>query len=121
MTGCAVLVITHWFDPTADFVVEELNRRNVPVLRFDTADFPHALGVTGRLGADGWSGALRAGKRSVALGEVGGIYFRRPTAFQFGGLPEAAAAWAHAEARSGLGGLLMSQQRWLNHPHRVGY
>jgi ATP-grasp ribosomal peptide maturase len=121
MTSCTVLVITHWFDPTADFVIEELNRRNVKVLRFDTADFPRALSATGRLGADGWSGTLQAGKRHVGLDEIGGIYFRRPTAFEFGGLPDAAAAWARAEARSGLGGLLMAQRRWLNHPHRVGY
>jgi ATP-grasp ribosomal peptide maturase len=121
MTGGTVLVITHWFDPTADFVVEELNRRHATVMRFDTADFPHALSVTGRLGADGWAGTLRAGERCVALDEVGGIYFRRPTTFGFGSLPGPAAEWARAEARSGLGGLLMAQRRWLNHPHRAGY
>jgi ATP-grasp ribosomal peptide maturase len=121
MIGKTVLVITHWFDPTADFVVEELNRRKVPVLRFDTADFPRDLRVTGRLGGDGWSGVLRTGKRYADMDTIGGIYFRRPTEFRFGELPEPAARWAHAEARSGLGGLLMTQQRWLNHPHRVGY
>jgi ATP-grasp ribosomal peptide maturase len=121
MSGRSVLIITHWFDPTADFVVTELNRRNVAVLRFDTADFPHRLCVTGRLDTEGWSGTLRAGERSLALNEVGGIYFRRPTAFRFGALPEPVAQWAHAEARAGLGGLLMAQRPWLNHPHRVGY
>jgi ATP-grasp ribosomal peptide maturase len=121
MTSHTVLVITQWFDPTADFVVEELNHRGIPVLRFDTAEFPHGMHVTGRLTTDGWSGTLRAGQRRVALKEVGGIYFRRPTAFQFGMMPEPEAEWAHAEARSGLGGLLMAQDRWLNHPHRIGY
>lgn len=57
----------------------------------------------------------------MALGEIGGIYFCRPTTFQFEAMPELVTAWAHAEARSGLGGLLMTQDRWLNHPHRVGY
>jgi hypothetical protein len=60
MTRRVVLVITHWFDPTADFVVEELNRRGVAVLRFDTADFPLRLSVTG------WSGTIRhAGARRL--------------------------------------------------------
>ncbi|WP_380280903.1 ATP-dependent carboxylate-amine ligase [Kitasatospora purpeofusca] len=40
-SGCGtVLVITGTFDPTADLVVEELNRRAVPVFRADTAWFP---------------------------------------------------------------------------------
>lgn len=91
------------------------------MLRFDTAEFPHTMCVTGRLAADGWSGTLRAGQRRVSLRAVGGIYFRRPTTFQFGTMPESEAEWAHAEARSGLGGLLMAQDRWLNHPHRIGY
>lgn len=119
--GRSILVITHWFDPTADFVIDELNRRNAAVLRFDTADFPHALRVTGELAADGWSGTLRAGRRYVSLPEITGIYFRRPTTFQFGAMPESVSVWAHAEARGGFGGLLMTHQRWLNHPHRVGY
>lgn len=120
MTG-TVLVITHWLDPTADHVVEELNRRRVPVFRFDAADFPRRLTVTGTLGTGGWAGSLRLGSRSADLGGVAGIYFRRPTAFTFGAIPEASAAWARAEARSGLGGLLMAQRPWLNHPRHIGY
>src|SRR5262249_59868535 len=98
MTGQVVLIITHWFDPSADCVVEELNDRNVAVLRFDTADFPRDLCVTGRLDGSGWSGALRVGKRCVAIDAIGGIYFRRPTEFRFGELPEPVTRWAHAEA-----------------------
>lgn len=121
MTGPVVLVITHWFDPTADFVVEELNRRGAPVFRFDAADFPGRLTVTGALGGDGWLGSLRLGGRTVALADIGGLYFRRPTAFSFGEMPTQAGAWARAEARCGLGGLLMAQRRWLNHPRHIGY
>jgi ATP-grasp ribosomal peptide maturase len=116
-----VLVVTHWFDPTADHVVEELGRRGVPVFRFDAADFPRRLVVTGTLDRNGWVGSLRLGGRVADLADVAGIYFRRPTAFSFGAMPEAAVAWARAEARSGLGGLLMAQRRWLNHPRHIGY
>jgi ATP-grasp ribosomal peptide maturase len=120
VTGPAVLVVTHWLDPTADFVVAELNRQEVRVLRFDTADFPLRLTVTGVL-SDGWTGTLRLGTRSAELTDISGIYYRRPTGFEFGPMPQAVADWARAEARGGLGGLLMAQQRWLNHPHRMGY
>lgn len=57
----------------------------------------------------------------MLLDDVTGIYFRRPTAFDFGSLPEATSEWARAEARIGLGGLLMTSGKWLNHPHRSGY
>lgn len=117
----AVIIVTHWFDPTADFVVEELNRRAVPLLRFDTADFPQRLMLNATLNSGRWDGALRLGDRSVALGDVGGIYFRRPTLFDFGALPEPISEWALAEARNGLSGLLMASNKWLNHPHHNGY
>ncbi|MBO0802111.1 MAG: ATP-grasp ribosomal peptide maturase [Nocardiopsaceae bacterium] len=121
MTGPVVLVVTHWFDPTADVVVGELGRRGAWVFRFDAADFPRRLRVTGTLGPDGWACALRLGSRHAELADVSGIYFRRPTSFSFGTLPEPDAAWAREEARAGLGGLLMAHQRWLNHPHHLGY
>ena len=121
MNRCAVLVVTHWFDPTADHVVEELNRRRVEVLRFDAADFPRRLTVTGTLDDRGWCGTLRVGHRVADLEAVSGAYFRRPTVFGFGQMDETERLWAVAEARAGLGGLLMASDRWLNHPHRASY
>lgn len=121
MTRPVVLVITHWFDPTADVVIEELSRRNARVFRFDASDFPLRLRVTGALGPDGWACALKLGDRHAELADVSGIYFRRPTGFSFGAMPEPEAAWARAEARAGLGGLLMAHRRWLNHPRDLGY
>lgn len=120
-SGGVVLVITHWFDPTADCVVEELNRRGAVVLRFDVADFPLRLTVTGRFLAGRWLGTLQLGERTAGLGEIRGAYFRRPTIFDFGPMDNTEEAWARAEARAGLGGLLMASDHWLNHPHRAGY
>jgi ATP-grasp ribosomal peptide maturase len=117
----AVLILTHWFDPTADHVVEELNRRAVRVFRCDAADFPHRLSVAGRLDIGRWSGFLSLDDRHLILDEVVGAYFRRPTVFRFGGLDQTELAWATDEARAGLGGLLMASDRWLNHPHYSGY
>ncbi len=47
--GRSVLVLTHRFDPTADYVVEKLNRRGVPVFRCDTSEFPRTLSVSAEL------------------------------------------------------------------------
>jgi ATP-grasp ribosomal peptide maturase len=116
-----VLVLTHWFDPTADHVVEELNRRDVPVFRCDAADFPQQLTVTATL--DGtWAGTLRNASREVALREVSGVLYRRPTAFDMpAGMSEQTRQWATAEARLGFGGLLASLDKWLNHPQAIAH
>ena len=116
-----VLIVTHWFDPTADLVIEELGRRSVPLVRFDAADFPQCLTFNATLGPNDWHGTIKVRDRSVDLGEVSGIYFRRPTKFDFGSLPPDTAQWALSEARIGFGGVLMTSDRWLNHPHRNGY
>jgi ATP-grasp ribosomal peptide maturase len=116
-----VLIVTHWFDPTADLVIDELGRRAVPLVRFDAADFPRCLTFDAMLGPNDWHGTIKVRDRSVALGEVSGIYFRRPTKFDFGSMPPDTAKWALSEARIGFGGVLMASDRWLNHPHRNGY
>jgi ATP-grasp ribosomal peptide maturase len=114
-----VAVLTHWFDPTADHVVAELNRRGARVVRFDAADFPRRMALSGRLDGAGWATTLRLGARSLDLDHLTGLYFRRPTVFDVGGLEAAEREWAVAEARAGLGGLLATSSRWLNHPHRA--
>ena len=44
------LVLTHAFDPSADRVVEELNRRGTPVFRCDPGrDFPTRLELDAHL------------------------------------------------------------------------
>jgi ATP-grasp ribosomal peptide maturase len=118
----SVVVVTDRFDPTADFVVEELNRREVPVFRFDTSEFPTVLAVSAELDGQGWHGRIQSARRSVDLAAVSGIYYRRPTAFTFhSGMSTEECRWAAVQARLGFGGLLASLEPWLNHPHRIGY
>ncbi|MFD7721796.1 ATP-grasp ribosomal peptide maturase, partial [Streptomyces sp. NPDC059814] len=45
-----VLVVTEPDDITADMVIGELNRRDVPVVRFDPADIGGDLTVSARFG-----------------------------------------------------------------------
>ncbi|MDY0811876.1 ATP-grasp ribosomal peptide maturase [Kitasatospora purpeofusca] len=118
----AVLVITGTFDPTADLVIEELNRRAVPVFRADTAWFPSRLAVAAGLdGPTGWHGTVATGHRVLDLAAVRSVYYRRPTPSDFPPeLPAEARAVAAAEARRGFGGLLAAlPARWLPPPGRA--
>ncbi len=116
-----VLVLTERLDPTADLVVAELDRRGVPVVRFDTAEFPGELRVSAEF--DGrWHGVVHTGTHVLDLDAVCGAYYRRPSAFVFPpGMTESELGWASLEARVGLGGVLATVARWLNHPSRIGY
>lgn len=114
-SGRPVLELTRRMDATADLVVEELHRREVPVVRFDTGDFPQQLRLTARL-RDGWAGPLTGATRSLLLDAVRSVYYRRPTMFRMSDrIPEAALAWTREEARRGLGGVLAGLRCWINH------
>lgn len=118
----SVLMLTHQFDPTADAVVDELNRRGVPLFRCDAAEFPERLRVGAELVGGHWSGQVRTAQRGLDLDDVIGIYYRRPTVFEFHPhLSDNERRWAATQARLGFGGLLASLDRWLNHPHHIGY
>lgn len=120
MASRAVVVFTQRLDPTADYVVEELNRRGVPVFRVDAGEFPQELSFAATLADDGWRGVFRTAHRHLMLEDVCGIYYRRPTPFIFPeGMSEAEKRWAHAEARLGFSGLLASLPHWMNHPFRI--
>jgi ATP-grasp ribosomal peptide maturase len=117
-----VLVVTNLDDPTADVVIEELNDRGVPVMRFDSGNFPAELSLTAYVGRDGWCGWLESPTRSVRLEEVRALYYRRPSGFCFPHLGEQDARFAVAQARHGLGGVLasLSSCLYVNHPNRIG-
>ncbi|MFD7456107.1 MULTISPECIES: ATP-grasp ribosomal peptide maturase [unclassified Streptomyces] len=114
-----VLVVTEPHDVTADMVISHLNRRAVPVVRFNPADIGAALTLTARFG-DGSTGLLRTSSRSVDLDDVRAIYWRRPMWPGFESLSDVDARFAAAQVRHGLGGALYALRgcRWVNHPLR---
>ncbi|MFD0883852.1 ATP-grasp ribosomal peptide maturase [Streptosporangium algeriense] len=118
-----VMVVTSEQDVTADMVIESLNARRAPVVRVDPADIGPGLSFHARLGAAGscWSGRLRTSSRDIALERVRAFYYRRPSPWRFENLKPQARAFAIAEARYGLSGLLHSLPdcHYVNHPAAV--
>lgn len=117
-----VLVVTQADDMTADAVVGELNSRGVPVVRFDSADFPGNLTMVAEIGGGrGLSGRLTTATRTADLANVRSLYYRRPSAFSFPGLSTQDARFAAVQARYGLGGVLTSLPGclYVNHPHAI--
>ncbi|MEC4015077.1 ATP-grasp ribosomal peptide maturase [Streptomyces sp. H27-D2] len=124
MTGPGpVLVVTNLDDPTTDLVITELHGRGVPVVRFDSGDFPHALSVAATITTEGGvEGTLTTPSRTADLARVRSLYYRRPSGFVVGTLDAQDARFAALQARYGLGGVLASLPGclYVNHPHRIG-
>lgn len=76
-----VLVATEDDDVTVDMVITELNRRGVPVVRFNPADIGDGLTVSARYGVRPAHAAGRMLTRSrvARLDDVRSVYWRRPT------------------------------------------
>lgn len=117
-----VLVATEADDLTADMVITELNRRDVPVARFNPAEIGAALTVSARFGScpTPVAGQLRTPSRTVDLAHVRSVYWRRPVWPAFGHLSPDDARFAAAQVRYGLGGTLyaLDGPLWVNHPLR---
>ncbi|MFI8235578.1 ATP-grasp ribosomal peptide maturase [Streptomyces sp. NPDC085900] len=117
-----VLVVTSLYDPTADVVIAELHDRGIPVVRFDSGDFPASLSVEAEITQDGVRGRLETPSRTADLGHVRALYYRRPSGFVFPHLDQQDARFAITQARYGLGGVIASLPNclYVNHPHYTG-
>ncbi|MFI6277880.1 ATP-grasp ribosomal peptide maturase [Streptomyces sp. NPDC050988] len=117
-----VLVATEADDLTADMVIAELNRRSVPVARFNPADIGADLTVSARFGTCSApvAGQIRTPSRAVDLATVRSVYWRRPVWPVFDHLGVDDARFATAQVRYGLGGILYAFDGplWVNHPLR---
>jgi hypothetical protein len=114
-----ILVTTGPLDATAEFVIEELNRRRVPLARIDTGAFPDSVNLSATFGPDGWQGKISEGRRHIRLEDLRAVYWRRPSSFPAERVKDGPSReFASQEARSGMGGVLYSlpEVAWLNHP-----
>ncbi|MFD4952966.1 ATP-grasp ribosomal peptide maturase [Streptomyces sp. NPDC058451] len=117
-----VLVVTNLDDPTTDLVIDELHGRGVPVVRFDSGDFPATLSLAATVTSNGIGGTLSTPTRTPDLSHVRSLYYRRPSGFAFPHLDGQTARFAVTQARYGLGGVMASLPGclYVNHPHRIG-
>ncbi|MEU7381675.1 ATP-grasp ribosomal peptide maturase [Streptomyces sp. NPDC042207] len=117
-----VLVVTNLDDPTTDLVIDELHGRGVPVVRFDSGDFPATLSFAATVTSNGIGGTLSTPTRTADLSHVRSLYYRRPSGFAFPHLDGQTARFAVTQARYGLGGVMASLPGclYVNHPHRIG-
>lgn len=116
-----VVIFAEETDVPVDAVVRELAARDVPVFRADTSWFPRKLVLEALLESEGrWTGKLRTDHRTVGLDAIRSIWCRGPGAFSFAeAMTDVERAYAHREARLGLGGVLASLDvLWVNHPNR---
>lgn len=116
-----VLVLTGSEDPTADAVISEITRRGIRAARHDLGDFPARAWLSAIHDSNGWSGRIIGPDTTTNLDEVVAVYYRRPSRFTFPpGMSDADRAYAEAEARLGMGGVLTALGcRWVNHPHHI--
>ncbi|MFH8559103.1 MvdC/MvdD family ATP grasp protein [Streptomyces celluloflavus] len=117
-----VLVVTFALDPTADYVLRELNARRIPFWRTDLADFPTRSTLSAELGADGrWRGTMHDTARGVDLSELRAVWWRKPTPFAF---PDTMSGpeqtFAASQAKRAVSGVLGSLPGvlWVNRPER---
>jgi hypothetical protein len=112
-----VLILTQDFDPTVDPVINALRERAARVVRVDLSYFPGTLTFTA-CDFDGDRTVLRHRDREVDLNYLSGVWYRRPTAFDFGpDMGEAEKQFAHGEALQGVGGILRATDcLWVNRP-----
>lgn len=112
-----VLILTQEFDTTVDPVVRVLTERGVNVVRVDLSYFPRTMTLT-TSDFDGGRAVLRHRDRTVDLTDLAAVWYRRPTAFDFGtDMGEAELHFARNEAIQGVGGILRSTDcLWVNRP-----
>ncbi|WP_018653832.1 MvdC/MvdD family ATP grasp protein [Actinomadura flavalba] len=116
-----VLILTQDFDPTVDPVVRSLNAKGARVVRLDLSYFPHRLSFTSSDFGDEFQVLRhRDGEidREMDLGALAGVWYRRPTSFDFGTeMSRAEQEFSRYEALIGVGGILRSTDcLWMNRP-----
>jgi hypothetical protein len=116
-----VLIVTEPRDVHADFVINELKKRDVPVFRFHVEDFP----VDSRISISGsgteWSAEIRTPLREVRLADLRAAWLRRPgEPVVDSALREESRDFAIQQARRTLTALFaLIGDRWLSHPESM--
>lgn len=114
------LLITEQFEPTADFILAELRRREIPAVRWNLDRFPFDSSLTYRIGERTDAAELVSDGRRIDLDDVGSVWCR---GFRPSGFPEdfddEERRFAQEESQRALDALMTRLQvPWINHPQR---
>lgn len=116
-----ILLVTNREDYTADFVVLELQRRNLSYVRLNTEDIPSLVAINWSLG-DQNENYIEYKQKKIALNEITSIWYRRPVA----PVPspeitdDVARDFVISESRSTFAGIWRSLDCfWVSHPDNL--
>ncbi|GAA3089620.1 ATP-grasp ribosomal peptide maturase [Streptosporangium carneum] len=115
-----ILVLTCLDDPTADMVINHLNRREVCVARFDPGvDFPADAELSAWFGRFPPHGVLTTRSRRIVLERVRAVYYRRPTPY-LSESPSQGERFVGTQTRFGVGGVLAALPcPYVSHPWAI--
>ena len=113
------LLVTERLEPTADLLLSELRRRNIPCLRWNLDQFPCNAALTYRASDKHFDGELAIDGRRLDLASIGSIWCRGFRASGFPqDLPDEDRKFVESEAQRALDALMtIMSVRWINHPH----
>ncbi|HSV67935.1 MAG TPA: ATP-grasp ribosomal peptide maturase [Mycobacteriales bacterium] len=112
-----VLIVSARGDWSGLSVADRLAARGVNYSWLDPADFPQRVVLAARFEGS-WAVRLTTPGGAIDLDDVVAVFYRRPGDFEMPpGLSAPELRFARAQARVGLGGVLVSlPARWVNHP-----
>jgi hypothetical protein len=73
-----IIIVTNRQDYTADFLILELQRRQIDYIRFNTEDYPHKVQVAWKITDGNLSGYFLFTKGRVDFSDMKSIWYRRP-------------------------------------------
>jgi glutathione synthase/RimK-type ligase-like ATP-grasp enzyme len=114
------LIITERFDPTSDSVIQALNERGVPFLRWNLDTYPQESSLTYRASARGFHGIISSDGRTVSFDQIGSVWYRAsaPSGFP-ASLSSKDQEFALREAELVLTSLpAVTGWHWVNEPRR---
>jgi len=73
-----IIIVTNRQDHTADFLILELQKRQIDYVRFNTEDFPQHVQITWHIDGAGFGGHFSFPRTRVEFKDVRSVWYRRP-------------------------------------------
>lgn len=117
-----IVIVTNREDYTADYLILELQRRQIDYVRFNVEDFPQHARIAWSLRGGKLDGYFEFPKRRVDFSEIKSIWYRRPVPpVPSSGITDSTNfEFAATESQAALDGLWRSLDCfWVSHPDNL--